>query len=104
MTVKEFENNLKGAFVDVYELAAPQDVKRYVVWHCYGRNSIHGDNRNQLDIPKVQLDIVTSVQDDFLVDDICAALWLMDLSYSVQSEGYDPDFNAYRTILQLVVV
>jgi hypothetical protein len=39
-----------------------------------------------------------------LVDEICAALWEMDLTYSIQSEGYDPEYNAYRTILQLAVV
>jgi hypothetical protein len=52
----------------------------------------------------VQLDIVTNIHDDFLVDDICAALWMMDIPYSVESEGYDDEYAAYRTILQLVVV
>ena len=55
-------------------------------------------------MPKVQIDIITNIHDDMLVDDICAALWMMDLTYSVQSEGYDDEYNAYRTILQLVVV
>ena len=103
MTLKGFENGLKETFADVYELAAPQDKKRFVVWHTYGRHSHHGDNRNVLNIPKVQVDIVTNREDDFLVDDIFSALWMMGLSYSIQSEGYDPDYNAYRTILQLEV-
>jgi hypothetical protein len=104
MTLQQFENNLKTACPETYELAAPQGAKRYVVWHRYGASSSFGDDRNVLDLPKVQLDIITNVEHDMLVDEICAALWEMDLTYSIQSEGYDPEYNAYRTILQLAVV
>ena len=97
MTLQQFENNLKTACPETYELAAPQNAK-------YGASSSFGDDRNMVDLPKVQIDIVSNVLHDFLVDDVCAALWAMDLTYSIQSEGYDPDYNAYRTILQLVVV
>lgn len=104
MTLQQFEDGLKGAFPDVYESAAPKGKQRYVVWHRYGRSSSYGDDRNQIDAPKVQLDIVTNVRDDFMVDDILAALWMMDLPYSIVSEGYDDEYTAYRTIVQLVVV
>ena len=104
MTLQQFEQHLKEACAEVYELAAPQGAKRYVAWHRYGASSSFGDDRNMLDIPKVQLDIITNIHPDTLVDEICAALWMMDLTYSIQSEGYDPDYNAYRTILQLAVV
>lgn len=104
MTLKEFDANLKDAFSDVYETAAPKGKQRYVAWHRYGRSSVFGDDRNQVDAPKVQLDIITNIHDDTLVDDICAALWLMDLTYIIVSEGYDDEYNAYRTILQLVVI
>ena len=103
MTLKEFEKSLKETFADTFELAAPSDKNRYVVWHRYGAHSHFGDNRNVLNVPKVQIDIVSNIDGDFLVDDICAALWTMGLSYSIESEGYDPDYNAYRTILQLEV-
>ena len=104
MTLQQFDANLKAAFPDVYETAAPKGKQRFVVWHRYGRSSIPGDDRNQIDAPKVQIDIVTNIQDDMLVDDICAALWMMDIPYSVESEGYDDEYCAYRTILQMVVV
>lgn len=104
MTLQQFDANLKVAFADTYETAAPKGKQRYVVWNKYGRSSVFGDNRNQVDAPKVQIDIITNIHDDTLVDDICAALWLMDLTYSVESEGYDDEYAAYRTILQLVVV
>ena len=104
MTLQQFEANLKAACPGTYELAAPQGVERYVVWHSYGASSTFGDDRNVLDLPRVQIDIISRTRDDILADDICAALWMMDLTYTVQSEGYDPDYNAYRTILQLVVV
>ena len=38
------------------------------------------------------------------IESIFAALWLMDLSYEIISDGYDPDYNAMHTILQLEVV
>ena len=104
MTLQQFEDSLKKAFPDVYEAAAPNGKQRYVVWHRYGRSSSYGDDRNQIDAPKVQLDIVTNVRDDFMVDDILAALWMMDLPYSIVSEGYDDEYTASRTIVQLVVV
>ncbi len=95
---------MKAVCSETYELAAPKGASRFVVWHRYGRSSSYADDRNVLDVPKVQIDIVTNNPDDFLVDDVCAALWTMDLPYTVQSEGYDPDYAAFRTILQLVVV
>lgn len=104
MTLKEFDANLKAAHPDVYETAAPKGKQRFAVWHRYGRSSVFGDDRNQVDAPKVQIDIVTNIHDDTLFDDICAALWAMDIPYSVESEGYDDEYNAYRTILQLVVI
>lgn len=105
MTLPDFDANLKAACPGlVFELAAPVGLERYAVWHRYGRGSTYGDNRNQLDVPKVQIDIITNNLDDTLVDDITAALWLMDLPYEVVSEGYDDDYAAYRVILQLVVV
>ena len=103
MTLQEFDAALKEACPETYELAAPQSATRYVVWHRYGTQSSYADDRNVLNCAKVQIDIVTQNKDDFLVDDVCAALWLADLPYSVQSEGYDPEYNAFRTILQLVV-
>lgn len=104
MTLNEFHAGLKKAFPDTYELAAPKGKQRYVVWHRYGRSSTYGDDRNQIDAPKVQIDIFSNTYADPLVDDVCAALWLMGQSYSVVSEGYDDEYSAYRTILQLVVV
>ena len=104
MTLPQFEANLKEAAPDlVFHLAGPKGCHRYVCWHSYGRSSAYGDDRNQIDAPKVQLDIHTQSVSDTLVDDVCAALWLMDLPYEVVSEGYDDEYADLRTILQLVV-
>ena len=103
MTLQQFETALKQAVPETYKVAAPKGEQRYVAWHTFGRDSTFGDNRNQMDFPRVQLDIITNNPDDFIVDDVCAALWAMDLPYSVESEGYDDNYAAYRTILQLVV-
>lgn len=105
MTLLEFETKLKEACPGlVYELPAPKGAERFVGWHRYGRSSTYGDNRNQLDAPKVQIDIITNVEGDTLADDAFAALQNMDLPYTVDSEGYDDDYCAHRTILQLVVI
>lgn len=105
MTLLQFEQTLSAACPGlVYELAGPKNAHRYVAWHKYGYSSTHGDNINQIDAPKVQIDIHTQSLTDTLVDDVCAALWAMDIPYSIVSEGYDDDYADIRTILQLVVI
>ena len=105
MTLQQFEAGLKDACPGlVHQMAAPKGCHRCVVWNRYGRSSGYGDDRNQFDAPKVQIDIHTQSTQDTLVEDVCAALWMMDLTYIVVSEGYDDDFSDLRTILQLVVV
>lgn len=104
MTLQEFETSLKEAVPETYNLQAPAGAVRYVTWHTYSGSSVRGDDRNQLDAPKVQLDIVYQSDQDTIVDDVLAALWLMDLPYEIISEGYDPDYAAMRVILQLVVI
>lgn len=105
MTLQQFEAGLKAAAPGlVYELAAPKGIHRYVCWHRYGAGSVVGDNRNQIDAPRVQIDIHTQSVSDTLVDDVCAALWMMDLPYFIVSEGYDDEYADLRTILQLVVI
>lgn len=104
MTLQEFDATLKTAVPEAYELTAPKSKQRFVVWHRYGYQSMGGDDRNQLLAPKVQIDIVTNIHDDTLLDDVCAALWSLDLPFTVESEGYDDEYCAFRTILQLVVI
>lgn len=104
MTLQEFEASLKEAVPETYNLQAPAGAVRYVSWHTYSGSSVRGDDRNQLDAPKVQLDIVYQSTQDTVVDDVLAALWLMDLPYEIISEGYDPDYAAMRVVLQLVVI
>lgn len=105
MTLQDFETNLKTACPDlVYELAAPKAAKRAVVWNVYGRTPVIGDDRNQLTAPKVQIDIFTQTSLDLLVNSVTDALWDMNIPYSVESEGYDPEYCCRRTILHLVVL
>ena len=105
MTLQQFDEKLKAACPGlVFELAPPKGLRRYVCWHGYGRSSSYGDNRNQIDAPRVQIDICTQSSCDTLVEDVCAALWMMDIPYTIESEGYDDDYAALRTILQMVVI
>lgn len=105
MTLQDFDDKLKAACPGlVHELAAPKGAVRFAVWHQYGCGSTYGDDCNQIDAPKVQIDIHTQHSDDMLADEVCAALWEMGLPYSIQSVGYDDDYADIRTILQLVVI
>ena len=105
MTLQQFEADLKEACPGlVYHLAAPKNVARYVAWHCYGYSSAQADDRNQINAPKIQIDIHTQSVSDLLVEDVLSALWMMDLPYAIVSEGYDDEYNDIRTILQLVVI
>lgn len=104
MTVPEFEAVLKAVCQDTYEIAAPKGLLRYVVWHRYGKQSAFGDDCNAVNLPKVQIDIVTNRNNDSLAEDVCNALCMAYLPYSIISDGYDPDYNAFRSILQLVVI
>ena len=104
MTLQEFETKLKAAVPESYRDAAPSGKTRFAVWHSYGGRSIFGNDRTQMVIPKVQIDILTQEYADIFVDDVCAALWSMGIAYDVISESYDPDYAAIRTILQMVVV
>lgn len=105
MTLKIFNEKLEAACPGiVYPLAAPKGLHRYVAWHAYGYSSGYGDDRNQINAPKVQIDIHTNSESDTLVEDVFAALWRMDLPFSVESEGYDDEYGDIRTILQLVVI
>lgn len=104
MTLREFEAQLKNAYENTYETAAPKGQLDYVVWQRYGTQPGFGDDCNLFGLPKVQIEIVTQTRDSIIADDVMAALWAMNLPYSVQSEGYDPEYNAFRTILQAVVI
>lgn len=104
MTLQEFETQLRKACEDTYETAAPKGKLDYVVWQRYGTQPGFGDDCNLFGLPKVQIDIVTQTRDSIIADDVMAALWAMNLPYSVQSEGYDHEYNAFRTILQVVMI
>lgn len=105
MTLQDFDRTLKTVCPQTYEGTAPQGARRFLCWHCYGAQSSYGDNRNVFDLPKVQLDILTQSTTDDLVDEVCQALGAAGLTYAVMDPGtYDPDYNAIRTILQLVVI
>ena len=104
MTLQEFAARWKEAVPETYHLQAPAGLTRFVAWHAYTASAVRGDDRNQMDAPKVQMDIVYHNDLDPIVDDVLGALWLMDLPYDIISEGYDPDYAAMRLILQLVVI
>ena len=104
MTITDFETALKAAVPNSYPDAAPAGVRPCVAYSVYGMRSVPGDDRNQMDIPKVQLDILTSGHLDPLVDAVTDVLFDLELPYSVQDMSYDSEYGCFRTILQTEVV
>lgn len=103
MTITDFEAALKAAIPNCYSDAAPAGVRPCVVCSVYGLRPIPGDDRNQMGIPKVQLDVLTLSSLDPLLDTVTDVLFDLELSYSVQDMSYDPEYGCFRTILQTEV-
>lgn len=104
MTISEFSAALKAAKLSVYTPVVPAGAVNCLAWHTYGAIPSIGDNGNVLNAPQVQIDILTDDAHELLIDDVSSVLWTLDLPYSIQSDGYDPDYGCRRTILQLVVI
>lgn len=104
MTLTEFSDALKAAVPASYQSAAPAGVRPCVVWSAYGSRTLDGDDRNQMGIPKVQLDVLTRNSLDPLLDAVTDVLFDLELPYSVQDMSYDPEYGCFRTILQTEVV
>nr|DAY77297.1 MAG TPA: hypothetical protein [Caudoviricetes sp.] len=104
MTITDFSAALEAAGLSVYTPVVPAGAVNCLAWHTYGAIPFIGDNGNVLNAPQVQIDILTDTVHELLIDDITAVLWTLDLPYSIQSDGYDPDYGCRRTILQMVVI
>lgn len=104
MTITDFETALNAAIPSSYPNAAPNGVRPCVVYSVYGLRAVCGDDRNQMGIPKVQLDILTLSSLDPLLDTVTDVLFDLELPYSVQDMSYDPEYGCFRTILQTEVV
>ncbi len=104
MTISEFSAALKSANLSVYTPVVPAGAINCLAWHIYGAIPSIGDNGNVLNAPQVQIDILTDDAHELLIDDVSSVLWTLDLPYSIQSDGYNPDYGCRRTILQLVVI
>lgn len=104
MTLTDLTTALTGVVPNCYPDAAPAGVRPCVVYSVYGSRPVLGDDRNQMDILKVQLDLLTRSSLEPLIDTVTDVLWKLALPYSVQDMSYDPDYGCFRTILQTEVV
>lgn len=104
MTCSDLEKALREAVEPVYHLTADEGQTQYVVWHEYGMNTVRGDDRAQLHVPRVQIDAYT--QDDTPLEGneyfqaVLGVLDALELCYSVQDVGYDNDAAVMRLIIQ----
>lgn len=104
MTLSDFTAVLAAANIPAHTPLIPPGAVNCIGWHTYGALPAVGDNGNVVNAPQVQIDILTDDAHDLLIDDVTSVLWTLDLPYSIQSDGYDPDYGCRRTILQLVVI
>lgn len=104
MTLQSLDSLLKAVCRDTYQLAAPRDKTRYVVWHEYAPQTVLGSDTVQVRIPRVQIDILWQDMTDTLAEDVMSALELWCQSYEVIEYGYDDEYAAMRCILQLAVM
>lgn len=104
MTVQNLLDALAPVCEDVCELALPKGLKRGVVWHRYGRETVKGDDTTVLVVPKLQLDLLWSSGEDTLLEDVESILDTLLLPYTEQEVYYDESYERMRAILQLTVV
>ena len=103
MTVPELNTTLNAALPGkVFELAAPQGVKEYAVWHQYGAQLLAGDDTVQLESPRIQIDVIWQ-NDKSLLHTVKAVLSACGQAYEIISYGYDDEWASMRCILQLEV-
>lgn len=104
MTLQQLIDALSAICEDTFELAFPKGAKRGIVWHAYGRQSVFGDDRRVLSVPRVQLDLLWQDAEDTLLDDVRAILDEAALCYTEENAFYDESYERMRCILQLTVV
>lgn len=93
---------LTGTSAD--RIGAP-DTGRAAVVSTYGATSVYADDSNLVNAVKVQIDVYITDPADGLPEAVMAVLEAMYLPYRVEDwNGYDPETNRLRTILQLEVL
>lgn len=108
MNCSALEEALKELWPDTYHLAAPKGKTKYIVWAEYDLNDVHGDNRAQIRIPKVQIDAYcqdpdATAEDGFFVS-ILNTLNILDIPHGLQDISYDHDAELMRCIIQCELI
>lgn len=104
MTLTDLIGGLEAICPSVFEDAAPVGIRPCIVCSVYGSRSVPGDDRTQVRILKVQLDLLTLSSLDPLLDRVAYVLGTMALPWSIQSNAYDPDYGCFRSVVQVEVL
>lgn len=91
MSYSTLKTALKTACPDTYHLRAPKGKTRYIVWGETGIRGLRADDRMSLAGRKADVYAVTQVNDDTLIDAICAALDDAGIVYSDPMATYDDE-------------
>ena len=104
MSIEAFKELIELVFPGkVFELAAPKGMREYAVWHEYAPRTLGGDNAVQLEVSRVQIDVIWQ-QDKTLLKSIKKTLSDNGLFYEVVEHGFDDEWQSMRCILQLEVL
>lgn len=103
MTLQTLEQILKEVTPDVYELAAPKGLTRFVVYARSGGKYVPGDDEDQLDFAMVQLDIVTQSTEDTLEPLILGALRRSHIPFAILGVRFDWELNYWVTSYRVVI-
>jgi len=101
MSLSDLETALKTVTDCVYEREAPAGVRRYIVWHQYNAQTVDGDDRAALRVPRVQVDVFWQQRIDTLLDDVLAVLDYWRVPVDIQDITWDDERQLHRAILQM---
>ncbi len=104
MTLFNLTELLKLVTEDCYELEAPPGLTRYIVWHHYNDQRLHGDDQPVYRAERVQADVYWQRSGDPILTDVENVLSYFRLPYELQDIIWDDDRKLNRAIIQLTVV
>lgn len=105
MTLSELAAALEVAAPGaIFAQEAPQALVRYVVYHQYNYQTIHGDDAAAALFPRVQLDVYWQQPDDTLLEDVLIVLNYWRQPYELADITRDDERLLQRAIIQLTVV
>ena len=104
MTLQQLETELKQLCPDTHKHAAPRKLPRFITWHQYNRETIRGNDRTALSLPKIQIDVYWQQCGDLLLDAVIMLLETFGCIYTLEDVTFDDSTQLNRGIIQAVIL